>query len=67
MPADSQQRRSQTGSRVRLEVCQTSRRVSTIHVDSSSSTSVITVIAMLAPSRPSQANGLNTIAASGDR
>ena len=65
MPAASQQRRSQAGSRANAESCQTSRRVSTIQVDSSSSTSVITVMATLAAFRLSQANGLNRMAASG--
>ena len=67
MPPASQQRRSQAGSPVSAESRHTSSRVSTIQVDNNSSTRVRTVIVTLAAAKGSHANGLNRIAASGDR
>src|SRR4051794_41830694 len=63
--AASQQRRSQAGSDVTAVLGHTSSRLSTITVDAISSTRVVRVIAMLATSRDSHANGENATAASG--
>ena len=64
-PAVSQARRSHAGSLVIVEVGHTARRVSTIQVDSSTRISVMTVMVTLATGNDIQANGLNTMAASG--
>ncbi len=61
----SHHRRSQAGPGSVVEVRQTSRPVSTITVDTTSSTSVKAVIATLAVGRCIHANGQNTMAASG--
>ena len=58
-------RRSQAGPASSAESVHTSRRASTIIVDTSSVTNVNAVIATLATGIPIQANGLNTMAASG--
>src|SRR6201994_3163479 len=58
-------RRSHAGPGTSAEVFQTSRRVSTITVETISRTRVKTVIATLAAGMCSQANGQNRIAASG--
>ena len=58
-------RRSQAGPDSIVELAQTSRRVSTIAVETISSTQVSTVIATLAAGMCIQANGQNTMAASG--
>ena len=65
MTTASHQRRSHAGPGSAVEAFQTSRRVSTITVETISSTSVNTVIATLAAGMCNQANGQNTIAASG--
>ena len=63
--AASQHRRSQAGSGV-MRVCgQTFSLVSTITVETISSTRVVRVIATLAAFSDSQANGANATAASG--
>ena len=65
MTTASHNRRSQAGPGTTAEVFHTSRRVSTIVVDTISSTSVNSVIATLAAGMCSQANGQNRMAASG--
>ena len=65
MTTANHHRRSHAGPGSSAEVFHTSRRVSTITVETISSTSVITVIATLAAGMCSQANGQNTMAASG--
>jgi len=65
MITDSHKRPNQAGPGNIRGLFHTSRRVSTIAIDTISSTSVISVIAMLADGMCSQANGLNTMAASG--
>lgn len=64
VPAASQPRRSHGGSPTR-QVCATSSRVSTIHIDTSNSRQVTTLIATLAACNPTSASGANAIAASG--
>src|ERR1700733_2883207 len=65
MTTANHHRRSEPGPGTSAEVFQTSRRVSTITVETTSSTSVNSVIATLAAGMCSQANGQNMIAASG--
>ena len=58
-------RRNQAGPGTNRAVLHTSSRVSSIIVETSNSANVISVIVTLATGRPNQANGQNTIAASG--
>ncbi|GAB4700910.1 hypothetical protein MOKP118_44130 [Mycobacterium avium subsp. hominissuis] len=61
----SHHRRSQAGPGSSAEVLHTSRRASTITVETTSNTNVRAVIATLAVGMCIQANGQNTMAASG--
>ena len=61
----SHQRRNHAGPGTTREVSHTSIRVSTIIVETSSSASVISVMAMLAAGIPNQAKGQKMTAASG--
>ena len=63
--AANHHRRSQAGPGTTRAVLHTSSRVSTIIVETISSTKVISVIVTLAAGSPNQANGQNTMAASG--
>jgi len=67
MSTASHTRRNQAGPGSSVEVLQTSRPVSTSTVETINSTIVSTVIATLAAGMCSQANGLNMMAANGDR